>query len=217
MFGFELTVSKARSRSRMSRMSHLFPCASVKPAGRKAFLTCPCPQALAGSPSPSERPAMLPRLALILSLAWTPAFAQEANLLPSLDGATGAASQLVLAQRVYRHAGKSGDPVLLLAAIRLARGVTIRAAHCLERTTVPRTRRLIARARPSGSGRPELPSRCCRDWCLTIPTCRTSSLIWTRNCRTVVCRTTVAKATLERRTDRHWQPGAVRCCGGRDR
>jgi hypothetical protein len=78
---------------------------------------------------------MLPRIALILSLAWTPAFAQEANLLPSLDGATGAASQLVLAQRVYRHAGKSGDPVLLLAAIRLARGVTIRAAPAWERTT----------------------------------------------------------------------------------
>lgn len=40
----------------------------------------------------------------------------------------GAAAQLVLAQRLYRQASASGDPVLLLAAIRLARGVTTRPA-----------------------------------------------------------------------------------------
>lgn len=78
---------------------------------------------------------MLPRLALILSLAWMPASAQEANLSTSVSGTEGAASQLVLAQRVFRQAGLTGDPVLLMAAIRLARGVTQRPAPGWERKT----------------------------------------------------------------------------------
>jgi hypothetical protein len=75
------------------------------------------------------------RLAMILSLLMSPAAAQEANLAPAAEAAAGAASQLVLAQRVFWLAGETGDPVLLLAAIRLARGVTLRPAPAWERTT----------------------------------------------------------------------------------
>lgn len=73
---------------------------------------------------------MLRRLALCLCLL-LPAgatCAEVANLIQDPQAASGAAAQLVLAQRVYRQAEASGDPVLLLAAIRLARGVTTRAA-----------------------------------------------------------------------------------------
>lgn len=79
---------------------------------------------------------MMPRrLALSLALLLTPAAAQEANLALSSAPQPGAASQLVLAQEVYREAGRTGDPVLLLTAIRLARGVTLRMAPAWERST----------------------------------------------------------------------------------
>jgi len=75
------------------------------------------------------------RLALILALGLTPAQAQEPNLSPEPRALPdGAASQLVLAQRLFRTATGTGDPVLLLAAIRLARGVTVRPAVGWERT-----------------------------------------------------------------------------------
>ena len=73
------------------------------------------------------------RLALILALLAPPVAAQDANLAPVADAVQGAASQLVLAHRVYRAAGKTGDPVLLLSAIRLARGVVQRPALAWER------------------------------------------------------------------------------------
>ena len=73
------------------------------------------------------------RLALILSLGLTPAHAQGPNLAPAAEAPPGAASQLVLAQHLYRKAVGTGDPVLLLAAIRLARGVTMRPAVGWER------------------------------------------------------------------------------------
>lgn len=73
-------------------------------------------------------------LALILALGLTPARAQEPNLAPAAAALPGTASQLVLAQRLYRKAVGTGDPVLLLAAIRLARSVTIRPAVGWERT-----------------------------------------------------------------------------------
>lgn len=75
------------------------------------------------------------RLALTLALFPCIAAAQEPNLAPVADTVRGAASQLVLAHQVYREAGRTGDPVLLLTAIRLARGVALRPAPGWERTT----------------------------------------------------------------------------------
>lgn len=76
---------------------------------------------------------MLRRLAVVLSLVLTPAGAEEPNLAPVAEAVPGAAGQLVLAQRLFRQAVGTGDPVLLLAAIRLARGVTVRPAVGWER------------------------------------------------------------------------------------
>jgi hypothetical protein len=75
------------------------------------------------------------RLALIVALGLTPAQAQEPNLSPEAQALPGgAASQLVLAHRLFRQATGTGDPVLLLAAIRLARGVAVRPAGRWERS-----------------------------------------------------------------------------------
>ena len=71
----------------------------------------------------------------ILAFGLQPARAETPNLAIEVDAALGSATQLVLAQRVYRQATLSGDPVLLLAAIRLARGVMIRPATAWERMT----------------------------------------------------------------------------------
>ncbi|MBN8633037.1 MAG: hypothetical protein J0L76_19560 [Rhodobacterales bacterium] len=79
-----------------------------------------------------RRPALIPTL--ILALGLTPALAEEPNLSPGTSAAEGAASKLVLAQRVYLQAMESGDPVLMLAAIRLARGVVTRPAPGWART-----------------------------------------------------------------------------------
>ena len=70
------------------------------------------------------------RLALVLCplLTLTPALAEVPNLASDSPATTGAAAQLVLAQRVFRQAQVTGDPILLLTAIRLARGVTTRPA-----------------------------------------------------------------------------------------
>lgn len=82
----------------------------------------------------------MPRLAaaLILTLA-LPALAQEANLSASPSGTPGTAARLALAQRVYDQALESGEVILLLAAIRLARGVTIRPATGWEKTSAAAT------------------------------------------------------------------------------
>ena len=79
-----------------------------------------------------RRAAVIP---LILALTLAEARAEEANLSAQPEAEPGAASQLVLAHRLFRQASESGDPVLLLAAIRLARGVTLRPALGWERTT----------------------------------------------------------------------------------
>lgn len=71
-------------------------------------------------------------LCLILSLS--PAHAEGPNLATDGTDRLGAAAQLVLAHRVYQQAEATGDPVLLLAAIRLARGVTTRPAPGWQRT-----------------------------------------------------------------------------------
>lgn len=80
---------------------------------------------------------MTRRLALFLCpfLGLAPARAEAPNLAAEGAGISGAASQLALAQRTYRMASASGDPVLLLAAIRLARGVTTRPALGWDRLT----------------------------------------------------------------------------------
>lgn len=70
-------------------------------------------------------------LALCPLLTLAPALAEVPNLTTqttATTGAAGAAAQLVLAQRVFRQARLTGDPVLLLTSIRLARGVTTRPA-----------------------------------------------------------------------------------------
>ena len=78
----------------------------------------------------------MPRLAaLCLAFCLTPAWAEEPNLAADTDGVAGSATRLVLAQRAYGQAMTSGDPVMLLAAIRLARGVTTRPAMAWERLT----------------------------------------------------------------------------------
>ena len=81
-----------------------------------------------------ESPPMLRPLDQILALGQSPAEAQEPNLSAAEPGTPGAASQLVLAQRLFQTATGTGDPALLLAAIRLARGVTQRPAVGWERT-----------------------------------------------------------------------------------
>ena len=99
----------------------------------------------------------MPRLAaLCLALCLTPASAEEQNLAAESSGAAGAASRLVLAQRAYGQAMTSGDPVMLLAAIRLARGVTTRPAIAWERLTTaePPTDQPAGRDGPPDPGGP---------------------------------------------------------------
>lgn len=78
----------------------------------------------------------MPRLAaaLILALA-LPAVAEEANLAANPTGSPGTAARLALAQATYDHALRSGDVIALLAAIRIARRITLRPATGWERTT----------------------------------------------------------------------------------
>jgi hypothetical protein len=75
-----------------------------------------------------------PILAALLALA-SPAMADPANVAPQQSGTDGAAGRIVLAQQAYQAAMQRGDPVLLLAAIRLARSVTVRPPTSWTRTT----------------------------------------------------------------------------------
>lgn len=83
--------------------------------------------------------------------------AETANLTPSLSGSPGAASRLVLAQRTYKAAVRTGDAVLLLAAIRLARGVTLRPTTQWTRTATGEAPAdlPIGRAAPADPAAPE--------------------------------------------------------------
>lgn len=63
--------------------------------------------------------------ALLNALAFS-AGAETSNLSANPAGEPGAAAQLVLAQRSYAAALQSGDPLLLITAIRLAREVVLR-------------------------------------------------------------------------------------------
>jgi hypothetical protein len=67
--------------------------------------------------------------------AASPTFADPANVALSQTGTNGAAARLVLAQDAYQTAMQKGDPILLLAAIRLARSVTLRLPTGWIRTT----------------------------------------------------------------------------------
>lgn len=70
-----------------------------------------------------------------LSLSPTPVLAEEANISDAPNGAPGAVSQLIAAQRGFEMALKSGEPVLLLVSVRLARGVVLRPPTLWERMT----------------------------------------------------------------------------------
>lgn len=78
----------------------------------------------------------MPRLSAALTLALTvalPAWGQEANLSATPGRAEqGTAARLVVAQRAYLHALRSGEVLPLLASIRLARSVTLRPASGWE-------------------------------------------------------------------------------------
>lgn len=75
------------------------------------------------------------RLLPLLALIAQPALAEAPNLSPAPQGEPGSAAQLVLAQRLYDHALSQGDVLPLLAAIHLARAITLRPATGWERTT----------------------------------------------------------------------------------
>lgn len=83
----------------------------------------------------------MPRLAAALIAALTlahslsPAWAEAPNLSGNPGGAAGTATRLVIAQRTYLHALKTGDALALIAAIRLARSVTLRPATAWEKTS----------------------------------------------------------------------------------
>lgn len=78
-------------------------------------------------------------LFVAISLWSVPARADAPNVVAAQPQGAGAASQLVLSQRLFRRAIRSGDPVLLLAAIRLARGVVKRPAIAWSWTTTGET------------------------------------------------------------------------------
>lgn len=81
------------------------------------------------------RVALPPILLLLLALSPVAVRAEGANLTTNATGAAGSATRLVVAQRAYELALESGDTILLVAAIRLARGVSVRAAIAWEKTT----------------------------------------------------------------------------------
>lgn len=81
------------------------------------------------------RVALPPFLVLLLALSAHAVRAEDANLTTNATGAAGSATRLVVAQKAYELALESGDTILLLAAIRLARGVSVRAPTAWEKTT----------------------------------------------------------------------------------
>lgn len=70
-----------------------------------------------------------------LAAAPAPARADEANLSKAANDSLGAVSRLIVAQRGYEMALKSGDAILLLVSIRLARGVVLRSPVAWDRQT----------------------------------------------------------------------------------
>lgn len=75
-------------------------------------------------------------LILILFLsAGTFARCEEANVTEAQAGVAGAVHTLITAQRSYEEALKTGDVLLLLASVRLARGVVLRPPTSWDRVT----------------------------------------------------------------------------------
>jgi len=81
------------------------------------------------------RVALPPTVVLLLALSPFAAWAEDANLTTNTTGTAGAATRLVVGQQAYELALETGDTILLLAAIRLARGVSIRTPSAWEKTT----------------------------------------------------------------------------------
>lgn len=79
-------------------------------------------------------PRRVPIFLALLPLIGT-AWAEGPNLTETVAAGPGAVAQLVTAQRGFEVALKSGEPVLLLASIRLARMVVLRAPTAWERVT----------------------------------------------------------------------------------
>ncbi len=77
------------------------------------------------------------RLSAVLLLLAQPALAEGPNLSSAAQGEPGSAAQLVLAQRLHDHAMQHGDVLALIAAIRLARGVSLRPATGWEMAPAP--------------------------------------------------------------------------------
>lgn len=84
--------------------------------------------------APNQKKAQMRALALLIALT-LPALAEAPNLTQGQIGEPGAAAHLILAQRTYEAALSSGDPVLLITAIRMAREVTLRPPAAWTRTT----------------------------------------------------------------------------------
>lgn len=78
---------------------------------------------------------MLRAVVPLLVILALPASAEEPNLSATSRGEPGSAAQLILAQRVYVAAVEAGEAVSLLAAVRLARAVTIRPATGWAKTS----------------------------------------------------------------------------------
>lgn len=76
-------------------------------------------------PTPHAARLLLSLLAAVCLTAGT-AQAETSNVAVATSGKPGAAARLVLAQATYHEAMRRGDAVMLLAAIRLARTVTLR-------------------------------------------------------------------------------------------
>lgn len=85
--------------------------------------------------APSRTGRLLaPALAILFGTACA-GWAEPANLAPTESTQSGPAARVVLAHSLYQAAIEQGDPVLLVAAIRLARGVTLRPATGWTMTT----------------------------------------------------------------------------------
>lgn len=82
------------------------------------------------------RVALSPFVVLLLGLSTHAVRAEDVNLTTNATGAEGSATRLVIAQRAYELALESGDTILLLTAIRLARGVSIRVPSAWQKTTI---------------------------------------------------------------------------------
>jgi hypothetical protein len=88
-------------------------------------------------------------LGLSVALTFSPARAEEPNLSASPANTFGTAARLAVAQRAYLHALENGEVLALIAAIRLARSVTLRPATAWEKTPSGQTTPEVATLQPT--------------------------------------------------------------------